>query len=64
MEMSVVQAERVRHYRSRGDSLAALQGRHFQVTVDRVLPARGKMLAHGHPCASQEAGCQVREWAT
>ena len=44
METSEVQAERIRHQRSRGDSLAALQGRHIQITVDRVLRARGKLM--------------------
>ena len=38
METSVVQAKRIRYRRSRGDSLAALQGRHMHITVDRVSP--------------------------
>ena len=39
-ETSEVQAERIRHQRSRGDSLAALQERRVQITVDRYLHAR------------------------
>ena len=42
-ETSEVQAERIRHQRRRGDSLAALQDRRVQITVDRVLSAGGKM---------------------
>ena len=41
-ETSKVQAERIRDQRSRGDSLAALQDRRVQITVDRVLSAGGK----------------------
>ena len=37
-ETSEVQAARIRQQRSHGDSLAALQGRHIQITVDKGLP--------------------------
>ena len=55
-ETSEVQAERIRHQRSRGDSLAALQGQHLQITVDRVLPARRKMMKNK---ANGPADCLV-----
>ena len=42
IETSQVHAERIRSQRSRGDSLAALQGRRIRITIDRVLRARGK----------------------
>ena len=57
-ETSEVQDERIRHQRSRGDSLAALQGRHVQITVDRVLRARGKMMKNK---ANGPADCLVTE---
>ena len=57
-ETSEVQAERIRHQRSRGDSLAALQGRRIQITVDRVLGARGKMMKNQ---ANWPADCLVTE---
>ena len=41
-ETSKVQAESICQQRSRGDSLVALQGRRTQITMDRVLRARGK----------------------
>ena len=43
-ETSEKQAERIRGQRCRGDSAVALQGRRVQITVNRVLRARGKML--------------------
>ena len=55
-ETSEVQAERIRHQRSHGDSLAALQGQHLQITVDRVLPARRKMMKNK---ANGPADCLV-----
>ena len=55
-ETSEVQAERIRHQRSHGDSLAALQGQHLQITVDRVLPARRKMMKNK---ANGPANCLV-----
>ena len=58
METSEVQAERFRHQRSRGDRLAALQGQHIQITVDRVLRARGKMMKNK---ANGPADCLVTE---
>ena len=39
-----VQAERIREQRCRGDSVVAFQGRRVQITVDRVIRARGKIL--------------------
>ena len=58
METSEVQAERIRHQRSRADSLAVHQGRHFQITVDRVLRAWGKMMKNK---ANGPADCLVTE---
>ena len=58
METSEVQAKRIRHQRSRGDSLAALQGRHIQITVDRVLRARGEMMKNK---ADEPVDCLVTE---
>ena len=55
-ETSEVQAERIRHQRSHGDSLAALQGQHLQITVNRVLPARRKMMKNK---ANRPADCVV-----
>ena len=46
---SEVQADRIRHQRSCRDSLVALQDRHTQITVDRVLRARGKMMKNTGP---------------
>ena len=42
-ETSEIQAERIRVQRCRGDCAVALQGRQVQITVNRVLRARGKM---------------------
>ena len=58
IETSKVQAERVRYPRGRGDSLIALQGRRIQITIDRVLRARGKMMRNK---ANGPAGCLVTE---
>ena len=55
-ETSEVQAERIRPQRSRGDSLVALLGRQTQITVDRVLRARGKMMKNK---ANGPADCLV-----
>ena len=57
-ETSEVQAERIRRQRVSGGRRVALQGRRIQITVDRVLRARGKMMrnkANGPP------GCLVTE---
>ena len=43
-ETPEVQAERISEQRCRGDSVVAFQGRRVQITVNRVLRARGKML--------------------
>ena len=43
-ETSEKQAERIRVQQCRGDSAVAIQGRRMQITVNRVLRARGKML--------------------
>ena len=43
-ETSEKQAERIRVQRCRGDSAVAIQCRRVQITVTRVLRARGKML--------------------
>ena len=40
-ETSEVQAERIREQRCGGDSLVALRGRMVDITIDRVLRARG-----------------------
>ena len=42
-ETPEVQAERIREQMSRGDSVVAIQGPRVQITVSRVLRARGKM---------------------
>ena len=57
-ETSEVQAERIRHRRSRGDSSVALQGGHRQITIDRVLRARDKMMKNK---AKEPADCLVTE---
>ena len=44
-ETPEVQAERIREQRCRVDSAVAVQGRQVQITVNRVLRARGKMLS-------------------
>ena len=44
-ETPEVQAERIREKRCRGDSVVAIQGRRVQITVNRVLRARGKMFS-------------------
>ena len=43
-ETPVIQAERIKEQRCRGDSAVAEQGRRVQITVNRALRARGKML--------------------
>ena len=45
-ETSEKQVERIRAQKCRGDSAVAIQGRRVQITVNRELHARGKML-HG-----------------
>ena len=62
-ETSEKQAERIRVQRCRGDSAVAIQGREVQITVNRVLRARGKMLrgkANG-PADYGPADCLVVE---
>ena len=57
-ETSEVQAERIRRQSVSGDRHVALEGHWLQITVDRVLRARGKMMknqAHG------SADCLVTE---
>ena len=57
-ETSEVHTERIRHQRSRGDRLAVLKGRHIQISVDRVLSARAKMMKNK---ANGPADCLVKE---
>ena len=57
-ETSEKQAERIRVQRCRGDSAVAVQGRRLQITVNRVLRARGKMLLGK---SSGPANCLVVE---
>ena len=57
-ETSEVQAERIRHQRSGGDSLVALQGRQIHFSVDRVIRVRGKMMKNR---ANGPADCLVTE---
>ena len=58
METSEVQAETVRHHGSRGDSLAASRGWQIQITDDRVLRDRGKMMNN---MANGPVDCLVTE---
>ena len=58
IEMSEVQAERVRYQRGRGDSLITRQGRRIRITIDSVLRARGKMMKSK---ANGPADCLVTE---
>ena len=57
-ETSEVQAERTREQRCRGDSLVAWQGRRVQITNDRVLRARGKLMKN---TANGPSDCLVTE---
>ena len=57
-ETSEVQAKRIRDRRRRGDSLVSWQGRRVQITVDRVLRARGKMMKNN---ANGPSDCLVAE---
>ena len=53
-----MQAERICHKRSRGESSIALQDRRTRSTVDRVLRARKKMMKNN---ANEPADCMVIE---
>ena len=54
----MVQAERIRRQRISGDRRVSLEGRRVTITVDKVLPALGKMLRNK---ANGLADCLVTE---
>ena len=53
-----MQAERIRRQRISGDRRVSLEGRRVTITVDKVLPALGKMLRNK---ANGLADCLVTE---
>ena len=55
---SEIQAARIPDERSRGDSLVAWKGRKGEITVDRVLRPRGKIMKHK---ANVPSDCMVTE---
>ena len=51
-------SESIHHQRSRGEYAVALRGRRIQITIERILRARGKMMKNK---ANRAADCLVTE---